>query len=101
MCKKIIDWFCSFCSRDEISQINEQKKVIENLIDENNSLKTQISQLNNVVSDLTASNKILKEQVENLTKEITINLDKATKFDKIAEFVEPEILNQLTEQAIL
>jgi len=75
--------------------------VIESLVAENNSLKTQISQLNKVVSDLTISNKTLKEQVENLSKEINLNIDKAQKFDKITEFVETEIINQLLEQAIL
>lgn len=99
--KKIWAWVDNLFSKDENAQIKEQEKVIESLVAENNSLKTQISQLNKVVSDLTASNKILKEQVENLNKEININIDKAQKFDKIAEFVEPEILNQLIEQAIL
>lgn len=99
--KKIFNWIDGWFSRDENAQIKEQEKVIESLVAENNSLKTQLSQLNKVVSDLTNSNKALKEQVENLTKEITINLDKATKFDKITEFIETEILNQLIEQAIL
>lgn len=98
--KKLWNWIDGWFSRDENAQIKEQEKVIESLVAENNSLKTQLSQLNKVVIDLNASNKALKEQVGNLTKEVNLNLDKAQKFDKITEFVEPEILNQLLEQMI-
>jgi len=101
MLKKLWNWIDGWFSKDENAQIKEQEKVIESLVAENNSLKTQISQLNKVVSDLTISNKTLKEQVENLSKEINLNIDKAQKFDKITEFVETEIINQLLEQAIL
>lgn len=96
MFKKLVDWICSLCSNDEIAQINEQKKIIENLTNENNSLKNQIAQLNQVIEDLNDSNKMLKEQLEN----INFNRDKAQKFDIITEYVEPEILNQMLEMMI-